>query len=101
LQSFADFKELESISNTMNDHMRCKGRALEALQYESTAIHNDIKKFSKQQVISMQRKPNKALYDKMWGGDVEQSRKPVGRAEDRDFNTTYNGSFLIQGESSL
>lgn len=96
LQNFADFKELEEISATMNEHMRCKGRALEALHYESAAIHSDMKKFSKQQVISMQRKPNKELYDKMWGGDKEQSRKIGGveRVEDRDFNTTYNGSFL-------
>jgi len=101
LQSFADFKELDEISTAMNEQMRCKGRALEALQYESTAIHNDIKKFSKQQVISMQRKPNKALYDKMWGGDKDQSRKPAGRADDRDFNTTYNGSYVIQPEDSV
>lgn len=95
LQNFADFKELEDISAAMNDHMRCKGRALEALNYESIAIHNDAKKFLKQQVVTMQRKPNKALYDKMWGGDVEQSRKEVGRSDDRDFNTTYNGSFVM------
>lgn len=93
LKSFAEFKELDEISIKMNDHMRCKGRALEALSYESAAIHSDIKKFSKQQVISMQRKPNKVLYEKMWGGDKDQSRKAVDRAEDRDFHTTYNGSF--------
>ena len=100
LQSFADFKELEELSTTMNDNLRCKGRALEALHYESAAVHSDIKRFSKQQVVSMQRKPNKALYDKMWGGDQDQSRKTVGgstRAEDRDFHTTYNGSFLALG----
>jgi Ca2+-binding EF-hand superfamily protein len=98
LQSFADHKELDDLSTVLNDNLRCKGRALEALHYESAAMHSDMKKFVKQQVVTMQRKPNKDLYDKMWGGDKEQSRKPVDRAEDRDFNTTYNGSFVLQHE---
>lgn len=101
LQNFANFKELDEISVAMNDQMRCKGRALEALSYESTAIHNDSKKFVRQQVISMQRKPNKVLYDKMWGGDKEQSRKVLGREDDRDFHTTYNGSFMIRGDDDV
>ena len=99
LQSFADLKELDDISNTMNSQLRCKGRALEALQYESSAMHRDIKKFSKNQVTAMQKKPNKALYDKMWGGDKEQSRNAVDKPEDRDFTTTYGGSFALSSIS--
>ena len=98
LQSFANFKELEDLSMKMNDDLRCKGRALESLQYESSALHNDLKNYSKQQGVTMQRKPNKVLYDKMWGGDKEQSRKPVDKPEDRDFTTTYQGSFVLHDE---
>jgi hypothetical protein len=45
----------------------------------------------------MQKKPNPALYNKMWGGNLAKS---FHAQEDRDFGTTYKQSFLHSGSTT-
>jgi hypothetical protein len=40
----------------------------------------------------MQKKSNPELYTKMWGGNLGREKTEV---EDRDFGTTYKGSYLF------
>ena len=58
------------------------------INYSTTVFLNDLKSFKKQPLQMMMKKPNLTLSDHMWSGS--ERTKPQ---EDRNFTTTYSGSF--------
>lgn len=84
--------EYEELQKQVREYSRSHTRAELALKYKTSMLLNDLKHYKQQPLERMAKKPNLALYEQMWGGNLRHDTL-VSHPENRDFNTTYNSSF--------
>ena len=82
--------EYEQEAKEMAWSRRRQNAAADKLRFESSLLMKDVTLFGKQPGLSMAKKQNPALFNRMWAINPEKKKQ----SDTRDFSTTYSTEIL-------